>query len=628
MDRVGKILDMRNIHVSYGALKALDGIDFDLYGGEIHGLIGEHRAGKSTLVKVLGGDLRIDEGSITIMGDCVDASSLKSAPSDRIGIVYQDLTIVPHLNAVENIYLGRMVRRPFHAIDHGQMRSRALELFDYLGCNIDLRVPVYKLKRVQQHIVEFAKALAFDPRVLILDELSNKLTPEEMEIVYRVIFDLRDKGCGIVYISHNIDEILKLADRVTILKGGHRRLTAETDQLDKLRLFELTYSVSLDEQQEFRVDAPLVRLKRYLQNVIQFLPVGVFLLDDSGDMRLYNLAANEICSLGAEDTIQRPFFDILDTLSEDGAAVSAFRKSFSERAPFGCDELRTKSGKTLRVHGELIHDQKGDRMGTLVVIEDVSLDRYVSDYVLEKAKMTTLAQLAVGVAHEINNPLFVIQNYLEVIRGKNEDPEVEDRIAKIEREVGRIVEIVSSLLSFSRTKPLSASAVNLREVVETASILLHHELREKSISIEIDAPDRSVCAICDENKLTQILLNLINNAIDAVLNGGRIIVSVRRSEGDMACLSVIDNGCGIPEDIANKIFDPFFTTKLSKKNTGLGLSICKHIVEEHEGRISFESAPGRGTVFKILLPGARAQPEAAERGPQPRPAGRGAPALS
>jgi two-component system sensor histidine kinase AtoS len=615
MDRSGKILEMRNIHVSYGAVKALDGIDFDLYGGEVHGLVGEHRSGKSTLVKALGGAMRVDEGSIAIMDRRVDALSLKTDPTNRIGIVYQDLTIVPHLNAVENIYLGRMVRRGFRSIDHDYMRNRAQETFDYLGCSIDLKVPIYKLKRVQQHIVEFAKALAFDPAVLILDELSNKLTPEEMETVYRVIYDLREKGSGIVYISHNIDEILKLADRVTILKDGHRRLTVETDQLDKLRLFELTYSVHLDEQQDFRGNAPLIRLKRYLQSVIQFLPVGVFLLDDSGELRLYNLAANEICSLGAENDAQQSFFDLLGSLSDDDESVAAFKERFAARLPFGCDEFRTSSGKTLHIRGEPILDQTGNRMGTLVVAEDVSLDRYVSEYVLEKAKMDTLAQLAVGVAHEINNPLFVIQNYLEVIRGRNDDPEVGDRIGRIEREVGRIVEIVSSLLSFSRTKAPGAAEVKLGEVAQTVLILLHYALGEKSITVELDSPEDAASVRGDENKITQVILNLTSNAIDAVLRGGKILIAVRPAADGWVSLSVTDDGCGIPSDIAGRIFDPFFTTKLGKKNTGLGLSICQHILEEHQGRICFESEPGRGTTFTIHLPAAASDPGTGNEGP-------------
>ncbi|MDA8409475.1 MAG: ATP-binding protein [Treponema sp.] len=613
MDRSGKILDLRNIHVSYGPVKALDGIDLDLYEGELHGLVGEHRAGKSTLVKVLGGTVRIDEGSITIMGRHVDSTVFRNTAADRIGIVYQELTIVPHLNAVENIHLGRMSRRGFRSLDHASMRRHAEETFAAIGCSVDLRLPLYRLKRAEQHLVEFAKALAFDPKILILDELSNKLTPEEMEIIYRAIFNLRDRGCGIIYISHDLDEILRLANRVTVLKGGHRRLTVDTEQLDKRRLFEFTYSFRLDEQQQSRDDAPMIRLRRYLQSVIQFLPVGVFLLDEAGEATLYNLAADEIFSLGADGAAQQPFMDLLERLSGDQVATDEFRRKFAERASFDREELSMTSGKTLRLRSEVLVDQTGDDMGTLVVAEDVSLDRHISDYVLEKAKMTTLAQLAVGVAHEINNPLFVIQNYLEVIRDRNENPEIEDRIARIDKEVGRIVEIVSSLLSFSRTKTAN-TGTRVAEVVDTVLILLQFALKEKSILVDLDLPDTEITANFDENKLTQVLLNLISNAIDAVLIGGRIGIGLQKDDADWVALRVTDNGCGIPDDIAAKVFDPFFTTKLGRKNTGLGLSICKHIVDENEGSIAFESEPGRGSTFIIMM----RRTEAAQGSPSSR----------
>ena len=269
-----KLLELRNIHASYGTVTALDGVDFDLYAGEIHGLVGEHRAGKSTLVKVLTGAARVDEGSIFFEGKRVESFTPKRSLEKGIGIVYQDLSIIPHLDAVENIFTGRMLRRSLRWLDHRAMEERAALILASLECTFDMRVPLSKLKPAYQHMVELARALALEPKVIILDELSNKLTPVEMRIVYRIVFDLRERGSGIVYISHDMDEILRLADCVTVLRGGHRRLTTNTEGFDRLRLYELTYSFSLEEMQSARGDTPLLRLKRDLQNVIQIFPVG------------------------------------------------------------------------------------------------------------------------------------------------------------------------------------------------------------------------------------------------------------------------------------------------------------------------------------------------------------------
>jgi len=594
-----KLLELRNIHVSYGSVTALDGVDFDLYAGEIHALVGEHRAGKSTLVKILSGAARIEEGTIILDGRRAGAPTPKSAIADGIGIVYQDLSIIPHLDTVENVFSGRMIRRWPRRLDHREMERRTAEILGKLECTFDLRVPLAKLKRAHQHMVEYARALARGPKILILDELSNKLTPVEMKTIYRSLFDLRDRGCGIIYISHDMDEVLSLADRVTILRGGHRRLTTETRGLDRLRLFELTYSFSVEELANTREVTMLQRLTRDLQNIIQVFPVGIVLVDRAGAIQLYNMAAHELCLLD-ESGVDHPFAEVLVNIAAERAAADALRGDVT--AWGRPQELKLKSGKTLRISATPVSERGGEIAGSILVIEDVSLSRYMNDVVLENAKMSTVAQLAVGVAHEMNNPLFVIQNYLEVIRTKSVDGEINERLSRIEREVSRISEIVSSLLSFSRMVSVPRGEVDVREVVENAVILLQHSFREKSVSVDLDLDPESVPARGDENRLTQVVLNLASNAVDAVLSGGRISIAVKRAPENWAEVKIGDDGCGIPPDIRERVFDPFFTTKLSRKNTGLGLSICRNILEEHGGSIAFRSEPGRGTVFTVRLP--------------------------
>ncbi len=598
-----KLLELRNIHASYGTVTALDGVDFDLYAGEIHGLVGEHRAGKSTLVKVLTGAARVDEGSIFFEGKRVESFTPKRSLEKGIGIVYQDLSIIPHLDAVENIFTGRMLRRSLRRLDHRAMEERAALILASLECTFDMRVPLSKLKPAYQHMVELARALALEPKVIILDELSNKLTPVEMRIVYRIVFDLRERGSGIVYISHDMDEILRLADRVTVLRGGHRRLTTNTEGFDRLRLYELTYSFSLEEMQSARGDTPLLRLKRDLQNVIQIFPVGVVLLDQTGAIQLYNLAAHTLCGIDG-DGLDRPLGEVLCAAAEDSGEAARIGPGLAAGEPVRLEGLKLRTGKTVSMASTPVRAQDGTPAGSLLVIEDVSFARYMNDVVVENAKVSTVARLAVGVAHEMNNPLFAIQNYLGVIRGRVNDPEIEDRLGRIEREVNRISDIVSSLLSFSRAASVPRNVVDMREVIESAVILLQHAFREKTVSVSLDLPPGPLNVRGDENRLTQVLLNLASNAVDAVLSGGSVRIRARQEDSEWVEIQIIDDGCGIPDDVSARVFEPFFTTKLSKRNTGLGLSICRSILEEHGGKIGFESRPGAGTVFSVKLPSA------------------------
>jgi ABC-type sugar transport system ATPase subunit len=135
-------------------------------------------------------------------------------------------------------------------------------------------------------MVEFARALIIDPRILILDELSNKLTPDEMKKIYRIIFELRKEGKSVIYISHDMDEVLKLADRVTILKNGYRRETAWVKNLDKYRLFQLTYSFTLNQEKVEYTESRFILLKQYMEKLIQNFPIGVIVLDTNQYVQL------------------------------------------------------------------------------------------------------------------------------------------------------------------------------------------------------------------------------------------------------------------------------------------------------------------------------------------------------
>ena len=157
---------MHNIHASYGEVKALRGVDFDLYPGEIHAIIGEHRAGKSTLVKLMSGAERKESGRIRYGDREIDFLTPKSAIAAKIGIVYQNLTIIPDLNAVENIFTGQMIKRKLPLLNHRRMLDRTRQLLDDLGTHFDPLIPLFKLSAAQQYMVEFIRVLMMDRKII------------------------------------------------------------------------------------------------------------------------------------------------------------------------------------------------------------------------------------------------------------------------------------------------------------------------------------------------------------------------------------------------------------------------------------------------------------------------------
>ncbi|MEJ8824105.1 sugar ABC transporter ATP-binding protein [Variovorax humicola] len=215
------IVVIRNLSKSFPGVRALDRAQFELLPGEVHALMGENGAGKSTLMKVLAGVYRKDEGEILVDGQAVDVESPRAAQALGIGIVHQELNLMNHLSAAQNIFIGREPRGRFGMfLDEPALNAKAETIFQRLRLQLDPRTLVGDLTVAKQQMVEIAKALSFDSRVLIMDEPTAALNNAEIEELFRVVRQLRGEGVGVVYISHKMDELRQIADRVTIMRDG------------------------------------------------------------------------------------------------------------------------------------------------------------------------------------------------------------------------------------------------------------------------------------------------------------------------------------------------------------------------------------------------------------------------
>lgn len=222
----------------YPGVAALEDVSIDVRAGEVHALVGENGAGKSTLIKALGGATRLDEGEIKVDGRPQRFRSPRDALSLGIGVVYQELAGMPHLTVAENVLLGRLPTR-LGRIRWSEAYERTRVVLEHLQVDIDARAVLGKLRLSQQQIVEIARALAGEARVLIFDEPSAILGHKEIEILFSIIGTLKQQGVGCVYVSHRLPEIFELADRVTVLKDGRLVGTYEASDLDEERLVTL-----------------------------------------------------------------------------------------------------------------------------------------------------------------------------------------------------------------------------------------------------------------------------------------------------------------------------------------------------------------------------------------------------
>jgi ribose transport system ATP-binding protein len=218
---VRPLLQMRGITKRYPGVTALDNVDFEVMPGEVHALVGENGAGKSTLMKILAGADVKDSGQILIGGEEVHITTPQEAMRLGISIIYQEFNLVPYMNAAENIFLGRepMSKVP-GIVDFRRMYAEAERVISELGVRLDVRVPVNQLSVAQQQMVEIAKATSRSARIIAMDEPSATLTEHELENLFSLIRRLRADGVSIIYISHRLDEIFRIADRVTVLRDG------------------------------------------------------------------------------------------------------------------------------------------------------------------------------------------------------------------------------------------------------------------------------------------------------------------------------------------------------------------------------------------------------------------------
>lgn len=213
------ILALDGIDKSFAGVQALADVDLRVERGEIQALLGENGAGKSTLTKIMSGIHQPDSGIITIDGVARRLGSIRDASDAGIATIFQEFSLVPYLNAVDNIFLGRELTRGGF-IDRAAMRARASALFDQLGYPIDLSVELRRLSVAQQQFVEIAKALSREARLLILDEPTATLTPEETQHLFAIMRELKRKDVAMVFISHHLDEIFEICDTITILRDG------------------------------------------------------------------------------------------------------------------------------------------------------------------------------------------------------------------------------------------------------------------------------------------------------------------------------------------------------------------------------------------------------------------------
>jgi two-component system, NtrC family, sensor kinase len=440
---------------------------------------------------------------------------------------------------------------------------------------------------------EFSRGYLFyeSPRNAAETDPSIRRSLERLDLNYYIPCRIRERTVAVLGLGKTVDGDFLSSDDVELLFTIASYVAIA---LDNAQLY------SSLEQKAIQIE----RLKDFSENIVESLHVGVFAVDLEGRIESWNSQVEHLVGVSRTDAIGQNLENVLPAelvaeieLRADDERVSSIYKF----------QLRHREGRLLVVNVSItpLLGKDGERLGRLILVDDVSQRARLEDQLMQTEKLTSLGLLAAGVAHEVNTPLAVIANYIQMLAKQfpGDDPRGL-LIEKIIKQTFRASEIVNNLLNFSRVGSAQFSEVNMNSVLEETLVLVSHPLKTARVEVVRKMQEELPPILGSMNRLQQVFLNLFMNARDAMPSGGILEIRTACSNGTVE-VEVMDSGVGISREHLNRIFDPFFTTKVSGRGTGLGLSVSYGIIKEHAGKIDVRSTPGRGTSFRLEFPVSR-----------------------
>jgi PAS domain S-box-containing protein len=415
-------------------------------------------------------------------------------------------------------------------------------------------------------------------------------TLEQLDLNYFIPCRIREHTVAVLGLGKTVDGDFLSSDDVELVQtiAGYVAIALDNSQL---------YS-SLEQKA-----SEIARLKDFSENIVESLNVGVLAVDLEGTVEAWNSRMEQVFGVPRDVAVGQPLGSLLPA---ELASEIAARDDQEQITGIYKHRLQRQGGSLiLNVSITPLVGKSGERIGRLLLFDDVTQRERMEEQMSQTEKLTSLGLLAAGVAHEVNTPLAVISNYIQMLAKQMPDGDPRHSIIeKIVKQTFRASEIVNNLLNFSRTGAGELADVDLNRVVEETLSLVAHPLKTSQIRVVKQLTDGLPPVRGSANKLQQVFLNLFLNARDAMPTGGMLEVRTTAHNGSVE-IEVVDTGNGIPREHIHRIFDPFFTTKATGRGTGLGLSVSYGIIKEHAGRIDVRSTPGRGTSFHVEFPAVR-----------------------
>lgn len=589
------LIELKHVTVSYGNLTAVKGIDFSMKAGEIRVLTGEHGAGKTTLAKILGGILGVQRGEVLINGK--EASPRRFA-REHFEYVPKEGNLINQFSIAKNFMLFQSNRFIYN---HEQQNACIERFFEQWGIDLNPKTLAGNLYQSDRVLVSILERIYRNPKFLVVDEALDSLSLNSFKKVLRIIKTLNTQGTACLLISHDLENTRDIAESVTIMKHGEVLATEKIIDIDTLNIIKLTYANyrSFDTSEQAR---DFYQLLKYNEAILEILPVNIIVLDKSNAVKLINNAASNFFSIEG-DTILGRSFEILFS-DEDRKLTETIKSYLLKQAKANLlDRVVHIKGTihTLNITFCPIREEN-TLIGQMVLFFDTTETSQLREKISFMDKMSSINILTAGVAHEINNPLGIINNCLDYLSNSITDQEQRDVINEVEEEIVSISRIISSLVSYSSQNVTDPIRFDLGKTIEGVYVFFKYYGKEKGVKVVLaEMPEKLFC-YAKVTDIKQILLNILKNAVEEMPHGGNVVISVGSTmDGGKAKINIQDDGNGLNIPNVNDVFLPFYSTK-SGNNVGLGLYISYNLAQQNNGTITVENIKPHGCLFSVEIP--------------------------
>jgi len=599
-------MTLSNIHLNQYNKEILSNINMSFHTHTIHSIVGAHGSGKSCLAQIISGIRNPTRGSISFQSRIFAHMSPIQARKLGIEYIQHPFKTFDNLRVYETFFLIKFNSKLFkqESLIKTQI-SRVDTFLSEYGLKVNPTSFMSELNPSVKLQINILKSIFLNPKIVILDEIFEILPLTLQKKIRALLHRVRDNGTSIILLAHKIDEIYGFADKISILRNGKILLTEEAANIDKMSLIHLTYTQMSETDTALFHNEEFSNLMKYNEAISNSLPFSLIIIDENLKIKFLNESAQKFLGITNNNYYNNSFSSSLEKPNKRLSSIVAknLHKN-EERKLFNIPVYLQKEKKQINL---TIHPMRDgwNTIGFFLIIEDVTEQEQMRNRIALSDKLSSIGLLAAGVAHEINNPLAIMLNYIQSIKLKPYQKGLISKMSLLEEQINYISSIVSNLTTLSDGR-VSNEEINLDELLLDIISFIDFYSKKNNVQISYKKTKPNIKIYANKNEIKQVLLNLFKNSFEAMPEGGNIFIEtavVDKKNTLYVQIIFKDTGIGLNSANIKDIYSPFYSTKKTDGgHLGLGLSISYAIINKYNGDMIINNSVKKGCQFEIFLP--------------------------